>query len=96
MDTMRQRRGRYDPDLLALFGSIATARSRDDFEEIPIRMVRVGMTFVEDVCSPSGLLLVARGQEATQSLVERFRNFGPGRVREPVRVAVGRGGRAPS
>jgi response regulator RpfG family c-di-GMP phosphodiesterase len=78
LDTMRGRSGRYDPELL----------------EIPIRMLRMGMTFLEDVRSHAGALLVARGHEATPSLVERFSSFAPGFVREPLRVSVRRPSRS--
>lgn len=95
LDTMRGRQGRYDPELLELFASNLGSRGRDaEVAEIPIRMVRIGMTFLEDVRSHAGTLLVARGHEATPSLVERFRNFAPGAVREPVRVALKRASRS--
>jgi response regulator RpfG family c-di-GMP phosphodiesterase len=91
IDTMRGRRGRYDPELLELFTSIVGGREREvEVSEIPIRLVRAGMIFLRDVRTPSGALLVARGHEATASLVERFRNFAPGAVREPVRVSSAR------
>jgi response regulator RpfG family c-di-GMP phosphodiesterase len=96
LDTMRGRRGRYDPELLELFAGNLGSQGRDtDVAEIPIRMVRVGMTFLQDVRTHAGALLVARGHEATPSLVERFRNFASGSVREPVRVSVKRAPRAP-
>jgi response regulator RpfG family c-di-GMP phosphodiesterase len=91
LDTMRGRRGRYDTELLDLFASGLGSRGRDaEVAEISIRMVRVGMTFLQDVRSQSGALLVARGHEATQSLVERFHNFPQGSVREPVRISFKR------
>ncbi|HZU83405.1 MAG TPA: HD domain-containing phosphohydrolase, partial [Polyangiaceae bacterium] len=84
LDTMRGRRGRYDPDLLELFASVVGTHTREaEIAEIPIRLVRAGMTFVDDVRTPTGALLVSRGHEATPSLLERFRNFAPGAVREP-------------
>jgi hypothetical protein len=86
---MRGRLGRYDAELLELFASTLDSDGRGvEVAEIPIRLVRVGMTFVEDVRTPTGLLLVARGHEATRSLVERFRNLASGSVREPVRVSL--------
>ena len=95
LDTMRGRPGRYDPELLELFASNLGSRGRDaEVAEIPIRMVRIGMTFLDDVRSHAGALLVARGHEATPSLVERFRNFATGFVREPVRVSLQRASRS--
>jgi response regulator RpfG family c-di-GMP phosphodiesterase len=87
IDTMRGRRGGYDPELVELWASTVGSASPDiDVREIPIRLVVVGMIFLSDVRTNTGALLVARGQEATESLVERFRNYPPGSVREPVRV----------
>ncbi len=95
LDTMRGRRGRYDPELLELFASCVGGVGRDaEVIEIPIRQVRIGMTFLQDVRTPAGTLLVARGHEVTPSLVERFRNFTAGSVREPVRVSLARGAKS--
>jgi response regulator RpfG family c-di-GMP phosphodiesterase len=91
LDTLRGRRGRYDPELLDLFAAnLGTERRDDDVSEIPIRNLRVGMVLLDDVRTTAGRLLVARGHEATASLVERFRNFAPGFVAEPVRVSLKR------
>jgi len=48
--------------------------------------LRQGMVFSEDVCSSNGLLLIARGTIATQSLVLRLRNFKVGVIVEPLIV----------
>jgi response regulator RpfG family c-di-GMP phosphodiesterase len=89
LDTMRGRLGRYDPELLELFAEALGGRAREaDVVEVPIRLIRIGMTFVDDVRTLAGTLLVARGQPVTESLMERFRNFGPGSLREPVRVTL--------
>ncbi|HSY25066.1 MAG TPA: HD domain-containing phosphohydrolase [Polyangiaceae bacterium] len=91
LDTLRGRRGRYDPELLDLFAAnLGAERRDDDVSEIPIRSLRVGMVLLDDVRTTAGRLLVARGHEATASLVERFRNFAPGFVSEPVRVSLKR------
>ncbi len=91
LDTMRGRRGLYDPELLELFATTLGNHGRDaEVSEVSIRNVLVGMTFLQDVRSKAGALLVARGNEATASLVERFRNFAPGSVREPIRVSLRR------
>jgi response regulator RpfG family c-di-GMP phosphodiesterase len=89
LDTMRGRRGRYDPELLELLASTLGGRAREaEVAEMPLRLVRIGMTFLDDVKTHSGTLLVARGHEATASLLERFKNFAAGSVREPVRVSL--------
>ncbi|HEY4015672.1 MAG TPA: HD domain-containing phosphohydrolase [Polyangiaceae bacterium] len=89
LDTMRSRRGRYDPELLDLFASALGATTREiQVLEIPARQVRSGMTFLEDVRTQTGMLLVARGHDVTPNLLERFHNFPAGFVREPIRVAL--------
>ena len=44
----------------------------DPFETMMLSHVSKGMQFEDDVISASGVLLVARGQEVTASLVERI------------------------
>ena len=43
-------------------------------EEIRLADVEVGMSFAADVVAANGLLLVARGQDVTQSLLHRIRS----------------------
>src|SRR5262249_6532940 len=91
IDTLRGRRGVYDREVLDVFVTLQGKRSAGvEIREVPIRQVRVGMTFVDDVRTLSGALLIARGHEATPSLVERIRNFPAGSVREPVRISLKR------
>jgi hypothetical protein len=46
-----------------------------------------GLFIGEDLKSESGLLLVARGQKVTPSLLERIRNFSAElRIQEPIRM----------
>ena len=75
LDTMRGRGGWYDPALLTAFallrGSVQTAQVR----EIPLKLVFPGMTFAEDVKNQAGVLLLPRGYEVTEGLLERIRNF---------------------
>jgi len=56
--------------------------------EAKIAQLRPGMVFAEDVSLADGRLLVARGQRLTDSLCTRLRNFGPGKVREPLLVTA--------
>ena len=91
LDTMRGRRGCYDPELLEAFATVMGGRAQaTEVVELPLRAVRIGMVFVEDVRTVAGTLLIARGHEVTPSLVERIRNFAPGSVREPVRATTTR------
>lgn len=89
LDLMKVRPGYYDRDLLDAFASLCEQQTAGESEilDLPLRSVQPGMIFVEDVRTWSGLLLIARGQEMTESLVERVRNLSSCvRVIEPVRV----------
>jgi response regulator RpfG family c-di-GMP phosphodiesterase len=89
---MSSMRGVYDPRVLEVLGS-ASAFFGVGLEtlEIPLSDVTEDMVFVTDVKSPAGILLIARGQNVTRSLLERIRNnwssFAP---RERVRVCTSR------
>jgi CheY-like chemotaxis protein len=90
VDTLRGRGG-YDASILdALAECKRTATAAQDIREVPFAAVRVGMIFADDVRTGTGTLMVARGYEVTESFVARAATFGPGHVREPVRVIVPR------
>jgi hypothetical protein len=76
LDVMESRRGAYDPavlrELRALFHVELPERAR--VEDMLLTDIGLGMVFAVDVVAPNGLLLIARGQEVTPSLVERVRN----------------------
>lgn len=92
LDTMRGRAGIYDPQLLEQFATLmGSAVQRHDVREIPIRMVQAGMTFADDVRNPAGALLLPRGYEVTEALLDKVRHFS---VKGNVRVIVRRLGRA--
>ncbi len=90
LEVMRGRAGWYDPALLGELARIAGAdKSPSRLREIPLRLVQPGMVFVEDVRTRGGVMLIARGQEVTEALVERVRNLAKhADVAEPVRVML--------
>jgi response regulator RpfG family c-di-GMP phosphodiesterase len=74
--TLNDRPGWYDPELLAVLTDlITTSRYRTIQRDLPLEEVRSGMVLLEDVRAASGVLLVASGQEMTDSLTQRVRNF---------------------
>jgi response regulator RpfG family c-di-GMP phosphodiesterase len=85
---LRGRTGVYDPSLLDAFAELlGTAQDRRTVEAVTLGRLRPGMVFAEDVRSREGALLIARGHEVTQSLLERMRNFSRNLgVREPLKV----------
>jgi response regulator RpfG family c-di-GMP phosphodiesterase len=76
LDTMRVRTGCYDPAVLKAMARLQGDRPRDaTVIKLPLPAVQPGMIFAEDVKTRSGVLLIARGQEVTASLVVRIKNL---------------------
>jgi hypothetical protein len=98
LQTLDGRDGTYDPELLRVLRDVlATMPETVHVRELALCDVQPGMIFVSDVTTRTGVLLIPRGQEVTESLVERIRNFsGALGVREPVRVVIGAGRAQPS
>jgi response regulator RpfG family c-di-GMP phosphodiesterase len=90
LETMRNRAGWYDPTVLtALADLLGAAAGATEVREVALRTVQPGMVFAEDVKTVRGQLLIARGQEVTESLAERLRYLSPRiEIAEPVRVIV--------
>jgi len=89
LDTLRGRKGRYDPVVLEALASVrGSTTARVEVRELPISALRVGMLCAEDVKLRNGTLVVGHGFEITASFIERIRNFAPGSVKEPVRVIL--------
>ena len=90
LDTMRARTGWYDPALLDALSRLRGDRPRDAaVMRVSLRSVQPGMIFAEDVKTRSGLLLIARGQEVTPSLVQRIINLAlNSKINDPVMVIL--------
>ena len=83
---LREREGWYDPQILQV---LARVRKAPEAKSVSLSELRCGMVFFADVNSRDGMLLVARGQEVTPSLLERIRNFSRRReLQEPLEVIV--------
>lgn len=88
-DTLRGRDGCYDPVLLEALAKIRKSAQKLEVREVTLKNLRDGMILAQDVKTRRGLLLVARGQQVTPSLIERLGNFSPSPgVQEPIRVVV--------
>lgn len=72
--TLRASASRYDPAVLEAFLTSLGVESHE-LHEVPFWELRPGMRFADDLRTASGLLLIARGHEVTQSLLVRLRNF---------------------
>lgn len=87
-EVLRSRTGWYDTNILEAFAELKGRGKQElHIRELRLQDIAPGMIFGEDVKSAKGLLLVAHGQEATPSLLERIRNFSSELgIREPVRM----------
>jgi response regulator RpfG family c-di-GMP phosphodiesterase len=89
-NVMRGRTGAYDPDVLNAFIAYrGLVDSKVVARSLKLHELRCGMIFMEDVTALNGMLLVTRGQEVGESLLERLRNFSGSRgIKEPILVSV--------
>ena len=86
---MPGRSGSYDPAILEAFAQLRGCQDKSRILEVSAGDVQLGMVFANDVKTFRGMLLIARGQEVTTSLLERIRNFSAAvGLKEPIRVAA--------
>lgn len=86
---LRNRIDKHDPALIAkLVECIGAGAAENEVRQIQLRMVRAGMTIMDDLRSEFGVLLVPRGFEVTESFCERMRNFSAAMLNEGVRVTI--------
>lgn len=90
LDALRARTGWYDPGILDRLQKLrGDEQSHGAMMQLPLHQVQAGMIFAEDVKTGSGLLLIARGQEVTPSLVQRIRNLAlTSKISHPVLVIL--------
>lgn len=75
LELLAQRGSRYSTEVLEALGRTrGLTESGAAVREMTLLEVAEGMTFAADVTGDNGMLLVARGQEVTASLVLRIRN----------------------
>lgn len=87
--TLHNRPGWYDPNVFATFEQLLAGEAEQEVWSVKLRELKIGMRTVEDVRADTGLLVLARGQEITEPLLERLHHFAQsGRIREPIQVAV--------
>ena len=87
VDTLRGREGWYDPAIVEALSEVRKTERRFKVRELPLDCLSVGMVLAQNIRTAKGILFVARGQEVTAGLIEKFRN--PGRFHgEPVRVIL--------
>ena len=86
---LRNRPDRHDNSLVDKFATMLGAKSdAGEMRTLPLRMVQPGMSFVDELRSESGMLLVPRGFEITEAFCERLRNYNPSLLAGKVKVMV--------
>lgn len=76
LSLLQRREGSYDPGLLnALLGKASSTAKELGLVPVLAHELRAGMRIARDVTDSSGRLLVGRGYEVTDSLIERIRNW---------------------
>lgn len=73
--TLRGRVGTYAPALLDALEAVRGAGTETGIQHLTMRELRVGMMFAEDVKTPNGVLLVARGYQITARVLDRIQEF---------------------
>lgn len=73
IETLRGRKGCYDPTLLDTLAAARGAGPPPRVREIELRRVEIGMILADDVRTETGMLLIARGQQVTPRMVDRIR-----------------------
>jgi response regulator RpfG family c-di-GMP phosphodiesterase len=86
---LHARHGLYDPKVLeALSVTTSFIGAALETRDVLLSEVEIGMVLLGDVLSPTGVMLIAKGQNITVSLHERIRTYWSGFAdRQHVRVA---------
>jgi len=72
---IKERQGWYDPSLVKSLETILGYKARYESKELSIAQLDVRMILRQEVRSESGQLLIPRGHEISQLMIERFKNF---------------------
>jgi len=86
---MQQRAARYDPDVFEALKIIVKSDSRLVKRNITLSELKPGVLLAADIETDDGMTVVASGQQVTDSLYRRIRNFARRRhIVEPIIVLV--------
>jgi hypothetical protein len=91
LGALARRKGAYDPSLLeALLRTAGPENGDADVLQLLVSELEAGMTLVRDVTDSVGRLLVGRGYQVSESLIERLRNVRATTIiSEPIYVSSG-------
>lgn len=62
-----------DSEVYAALEKVLQKESNREIKSIPVNQISIGMTFTEDVLTTTGVKVVSKMQEATESVIERIR-----------------------
>ena len=87
LSILKERSGRYDPEVLTALTSVLRERKSVERKSVKVSELKEHMILEDDVRTLRGRLLISNGQEVTRLLIERLRNFaGTVGIKEPIRV----------
>lgn len=86
---IKTREGWYDPAVIRAIEMALGVQQAYEVISVQVRELKGGMILGQDVTTEQGKLLISKGQEVSQPLVERLKNVAEvARVKEPIRVIV--------
>lgn len=85
-EAVEELRGQFESRLFDAFASLFEKKPVEEKTVVAFRDLQLGMVIVEDVRTPGGSLLLARGHEVTQLLLDRVNGLPPEVRRLPVTV----------
>jgi len=90
LSELKHRPGWYDPMVLAAFEAVVGVETgQGDARPVTVLGLEPGMVLAEDIRSVNGMLLVSRGQDVSEPIIERIRGFaGTSGLQEPIFVQV--------
>jgi hypothetical protein len=90
LQTLKERNGRYDPQILAaLRTTLQDAKPKIEVRFLRLNQLTEGMILGEDLRSDNDLVLIAQGQEVNLAILIRLRQFArTSFIKEPFRVLV--------
>jgi response regulator RpfG family c-di-GMP phosphodiesterase len=87
VQSLRNQTGMHSAQLIDQLATLLGASgSAQEIRELPLRVLKPGMVFLDDLRTHTGTLLVPKGFEVTEVFMERMRSFSSGMLMEKVRV----------
>jgi len=86
---LRHREGWYDPAILDSLEAVIRIETGYEVREVTLVGLMEKMILDQDVCTEKGMLLITKGHEVSQTLIQRLRTFArASAIKEPIRVLV--------